>query len=136
MMIPPLGIGFAPGLSTAAKAARIGIAIAIIALLLLLSYCQGRSDGKQGEIVKQQEATIKAQERDKVATDKAATERTKDQAANRNMTEAYHDEIDRAAPGGRNSDAATRLACERLRRAGRDIGRIPACGGRASGNGS
>lgn len=127
--MPALGFGFAPGLSLAAKAARIGIAIAIIVLLLGLSYCQGRTDGRNGERVKQQAATIKAQAKDKVATDTAAAERTTDQAANTNMTEAYHAEIAKAAKGGANSDAATRLACERLRRAGRDVGSIPACRG-------
>jgi hypothetical protein len=130
MALPALGLGFAPGMTMAAKAARIGIAIAIVAALLLLSYCQGRTDGKNAEKVEQQAATIKAQARDKVATDTAASERTTDQAANRDLTEAYNDEIAKAPAGTRNSAPATNLACERLRRAGRDTRSIPACGGR------
>jgi hypothetical protein len=124
-----IGFGFAAGMTAAQKALRIGIAVALVLAVCALSYCQGRSDGKNGEISKQQAATIKAQAREQKAGVTADGERTKDQSANQNMTEGYHVEIAKAPPGGTNSGAATRLACERLRRAGRDLGGIPPCRG-------
>lgn len=123
-----IGLGFAPGLSAAAKALRILIAVGIVAALLALSYCQGRSDGKAHEVVAQQKAIIKVQKKAAAAGDAADLQRTADVAKQIEAEKQYADAIE-AAPGGTNSPAATALACQRLRAAGYRGADLPAeCG--------
>lgn len=59
----------------------------------------------------------------------AADQRVKDALANRDQEETYAKAIHTAQPGD-SSDPDVRLACEQLRRAGKDTKSIPACGGR------
>lgn len=127
-MLPALGFGFAPGLSAAAKIARIAIFLAVIAGLLLLSYCQGRSDGKAHEVVAQQKAVIKAQQKAAKAGDVADAKRIAD-AAKAIEVEKKYEEVIAAAPGGVNSPAAVARACQQLRGAGYSGADLPAeCG--------
>lgn len=59
----------------------------------------------------------------------AADQRLQDAAAQRDQEDAYHDAI--ANPqAGDAGDPDVRLACEQLRRAGKDTSGLPACGGR------
>lgn len=111
-----LGIGFAPGLSMAAKVTRIAVGLLAIVALLLASYCQGRSDGRTSEQLDVQRQINAALERDRKARDRADQQRQRDEQTRRQMEEDYEDAIE-GAPGGANSPAAVALACERLRRA-------------------
>lgn len=58
----------------------------------------------------------------------AAEQRTKDEAAVRTAEEARNHEIAKADKA-RTTDAAARLACERLRRSGQDTSGIARCAG-------
>lgn len=58
----------------------------------------------------------------------AAEQRTKDEAAVRTAEEDRNHEIEKAAPA-RTTDAAARLACERLRRSGQDTSGVARCAG-------
>jgi hypothetical protein len=61
---------------------------------------------------------LDAERKARAADAAAADQRVKDAADNAEQSEAYHDAID-AASSGAPSDAAVRLGCERLRRAGK-----------------
>lgn len=112
-----LGFGFAPGLSMAAKLTRIAVALAVMIGLMVLSYCQGRTDGKNSEIAKTQAAVIKVQKKAIAAGDVADAQRAADVARQIEAERKYEEAIE-AAPGGENSPAARALACQRLRRIG------------------
>lgn len=61
--------------------AKYGIYLAIaavVAAVLGLTYCQGRSAGKSGEVVKQQERTIQVQQEVGAANENAAGARVSD----------------------------------------------------------
>lgn len=61
--------------------AKYGIYLAIVAVVvavLLLTYCQGQSAGKSGEVVKQQERTIQVQQEVGSANENAADARVSD----------------------------------------------------------
>lgn len=133
-MLPALGLAFAPGLSGAAKAVRILSFVLVIAGLLLLSYCQGRSDGKAHVKLQDQIAVNKEIEKARKEGEKAAEARLADERRQLEVERKY-EEVIAAAPGGRNSPASVALACQRLRRAGYSGADLPAECGRGSGNG-
>lgn len=68
-----------PGIS--AFFSKYGIYLAIVALVVTvlgLTYCQGQKAGKSGEVVKQQERTIKVQQEVGAASENAAAARVSD----------------------------------------------------------
>lgn len=132
-MLPPLGVAFAPGLSFAAKAARIAIMLGIVAILLLLSYCQGRTDGKNKVLLADEKAKTALYQKAFKAGEKASEQRLADERRKLEVEKKYEDAI-AAAPGGRNSPAASALACQRLRRAGYSGADLPAECGPSGGN--
>lgn len=123
--MPPLGFGFAPGLSLAAKAARVAIMLGIVALLLLLSYCQGRTDGSNKVKLADEKAKSALYQRAFKAGEAASEQRLADERRQLEA-ETKYEEVISAAPGGRNSPAASALACQRLRRAGYSGADLPA----------
>jgi hypothetical protein len=96
-------------------AVALGTAIVVAGTCIPVSHCIGVRDGKHAEQLKTQKAVDDALKTDRAARDKADVQRGNDQTANTTMETTYHAEIAKAAPGGHNSDAATRLACQRLR---------------------
>jgi hypothetical protein len=131
--MPPLGFGFAPGLTTAAKAARIAIMLGVIALLLLLSYCQGRTDGSNSVKLADERAKSALYQRGLKAGEAAAEQRLADQRRQLKAEKKY-EEVIAASPGGRNSPASVAVGCERLRRAGYSGSDLPAECGPSGGN--
>lgn len=128
MPLPALGLGFAPGMTAAAKAVRILGFILIIAAALAVSYCQGRSDGRAHERAKTAEATVKVLQKAEKAGNVADAERVADTARQIEVEKRYEEVIE-AAPGGSNSPAAVARACEQLRQAGYAGADLPAeCG--------
>jgi hypothetical protein len=132
--MPALGFAFAPGLSFAAKAARIAIMLGIIAALLLLSYCQGRTDGKTSVKLADEKAKTALYQRAYKAGEAASETRLADERRQLEAEKKYEDVI-AAAPGGHNSPAAGALACQRLRRAGYSGADLPAECRPSGGNG-
>ncbi len=117
MMIPP---------SIAKFGAKYGIYLAIAAVavaVLLLVYCQGRSAGKSGEVVKQQERTIQTQQEVGAANENAAAARVSD------VTRAAQQEKElKDALAATNDPARQRLlrGCIILRQQGRSDKDLPA----------
>jgi hypothetical protein len=133
--MPALGFGFAPGMTFAAKAARIAIMLGIIAALLLLSYCQGRADGKNKVLLADEKAKSALYQKAFKAGEKASEQRLADERKQLEVEKKYEDAI-AAAPGGRNSPAASALACQRLQRAGYSGADLPAECRPSGGNGN
>lgn len=100
----------------AKKLAKIGVAIAAVALLIVGFIAWDWWDDRQAVEQAAVEREIAAGEQREVAAD----ERVKDALDNAEQEEDYREAIE-TAPGGKLSPAAHALACERLRR----IGRIP-----------
>jgi uncharacterized membrane protein YhiD involved in acid resistance len=123
-----IGIGFAAGMTPAAKALRIVSFLFVIMLMLLASYCQGRTDGKNKAELANQKAVNAQIERARKEGEKAAEARLADERRQLEAEKQYEAAI-AAAPGGRNSPASVALACQRLRRAGYAGSDLPAeCG--------
>lgn len=100
-----------------------GIAM-FVAALLLLSYCSGRSDGKTGEVVKQQGREIKVQQDLGHANENAAGSRVHDAV----KAEQQKKELNDAIKDINGPDRARALrGCIILRQQGRDTVNIPAC---------
>jgi hypothetical protein len=112
-----IGIGFAAGMTQAQKLLRVAGFIIILGLLLGLSYCQGRTDGKNVVKLENEKARNEALRRAFTAGEKAAETRLADQRRQLEAEKKY-EQVIAAAPGGRNSPASIALGCERLRRAG------------------
>ena len=85
--------------------------IALIAVLLvgLGAYLQGRSDGKTSIKLANQKAITAAQERGRIAGERAAETRLADERRQFEVEKKYEQAIE-AAPGGSNSPAAVALA--------------------------
>ncbi len=100
--------------------------VVIIGVLLLLAYCTGRTDGKSGEVIKQQDRQIKVQEEVGGANEKAAGARVDDATRLQRQQQEIEDAV-------RNStgpdDVRAQRGCVILRQQGRDTSRIPACNG-------
>jgi len=114
---------------------KIAAACLIVGLLLALSYCQGRSDGSAAMQAKIATAAAKQAERNRIAQEKAAEQRTLDALANAKTMEERNDII-AAAPGGVVSPADRALACSRLMRAGYSSSELPSVCRPASGDGT
>ena len=120
-----LGLVFAPGMGMAAKAVRIMGALLIVIGLCAASYCQGRADGKNKVLLADEKAKVELYKKGMAAGEKAAEQRLADERRQLEAEKKY-EEVIASAPGGRNSPAATALACERLRRAGYGGADLPA----------
>jgi len=108
----------------ASKIIFFGGIVAFVAALLLLSYCSGRSDGKTGEVVKQQEREIQVQQDLGKANENASTARVEDAV----KAEQQKKELNDAIKDTNSPDRARALrGCIILRQQGRDTINIPAC---------
>lgn len=96
----------------------------LFGVLLTLAYCNGRSAGRQGEVVKQQEREIDTQRDLGRANENAADARvegaTKAAQQERELTDALN------ATKDPDRQRALR-GCAILRQQGRDTAHIPAC---------
>jgi len=97
-----------------------------------LSYCKGRSDGKDIAAVQ----LVTAERKARAVADEAAGTAAQEREIDRNeITQAEKDRNDaiNSAPDGdaKPSAASDNLNCERLRRANADLSLFPACRGRA-----
>lgn len=100
-----------------------GIAL-LAGALLLLSYCTGRSDGKSGEVVKQQEREIQVQQDIGKANENAATGRVE----HATRAAQQKEELNHAIKDTNSPDRARALrGCIILRQQGRNTSDIPAC---------
>jgi hypothetical protein len=101
-------------------------AIALVASVMALAvHWVGRSAVKADRA----KANVEALERKAKASERAADQRLIDHRVNREQEKAYEDAIERPLVGD-SDDPGVRLACERLRRAGKDTSDVPGCGGR------
>lgn len=99
---------------------------ALLAVLLALAYCNGKSAGKSGEIVKQQKREIETQQDLGKANENAADARVQDAV----KSERQQQELEDALKATQNSDRQRALrGCVVLRQQGRDTSNIPACNG-------
>lgn len=121
----PLGLGFAAGMTGAQKALRIVSFLLIFVALLGLSYCQGRTDGKNVVKLADEKARNAQLRKAFVAGERAAETRLADQIRQSKVEKEYESAI-ASAPGGANSPASVALACQRLRRAGYSGADLPA----------
>lgn len=100
-----------------------GILLAVLAALLWLHF-------HDAAVVEKHDAAVnlQAERKARAADADAADQRLNDARANAEQQESYHEAIE-AASSGAPSDAAVRLGCERLRRAGKVDARVaPICG--------
>jgi hypothetical protein len=113
--------------------AKYGIYLAIAAIVtavLGLAYCQGRSAGKSGEVVKEQGRTIKTQQEVGAANENAAGARVAD------ATKAVQQERELKDALAASKDPARQRVlrgCLIMRQQGRDTKNIPACSGHLAG---
>ena len=103
--------------------------VVIIAALLLLSYCTGRSDGKKDEVIGQQEREIETLDKVGKANDSANQRRIDDYTYGAEQQREIEDAV-RNAKGP--DDVRAQRGCVILRQQGRDTNSIPACNGSAS----
>lgn len=109
------------------------IIIAVAAVLVIVAYVMGRSDGKHAVWNKQLKANIEALETKGKADAAAADERLSDQSRLTNAEKERTDAIDKADPA--QPGAARRaLNCQRLRAAGKGADADAAGCGPARGN--
>lgn len=96
----------------------------LLALILSVAYCQGRSAGKSGEVIQQQKREIETQQDLGRANEKAGDQRMKD--AERST--AQQKELTDALNATSDPDRQRALrGCIILRQQGRDTSNIPAC---------
>lgn len=108
----------------ASKIIFFGGIVAFVAALLLLSYCSGGSDGKTGEVVKQQEREIQVQQDLGKANENASTARVQDAV----KAEQQKKELNDAIKDTNSPDRARALrGCIILRQQGRDTFNLPQC---------
>lgn len=114
------------------RASRLAPWAALAALCIVLASAGAlaihliRADAVKDD---RQAANLEAMKGQAAADAHAADQRLNDDRAQRAQAEAYHDAIATQAAGD-SGDPGVRLACERLRRAGKDTAAIPACAGR------
>lgn len=97
---------------------------ALVAVVLTLTYCQGRSAGKSGEVVKQQKREITVQREVGAANENAATARVSDTTKAVQQERELKDALD--ATNDPNRQRVLR-GCLIMRQQGRDTQNIPAC---------
>ena len=98
--------------------------VVMVGALLLLSYCTGRSDGKRGEVIGQQEREIETLDKVGKANEKAAEQRVNDSEYGAAQQKEIEDAV-RNAKGP--DDVRAQRGCVILRQQGRDTSRIAAC---------
>jgi hypothetical protein len=108
----------------------IGI-VALVVLVLGLTYCEGRKTGKSGEVVHEQQRTIQTQQEVGNANENASTARVADATKvvqqERELRDALH---------ATNDPSRQRVlrGCLIMRQQGRDTKNIPACSGYSAGD--
>jgi hypothetical protein len=97
---------------------------AIVAAVLVLTYCQGQKAGKSGEVVKQQGRTIEIQNQVGNANENAAAARVEDATMAAQQERELKDALDAT-----NDPARQRVlrGCIILQQQGRNTQNIPAC---------
>lgn len=105
--------------------AGLGIAL-VIAIVLLLAYCSGRSDGKAGADLAREKANSKTITIDSRARENAATDRVVDAVTNLEVKKELSDAVAKL-PDTMPSARRIALGCARLQRQGTDVSSIPAC---------
>jgi len=101
------------------------IALPLLLVAMIGAYSYGRSDGKMAIELENANARHIALKQSYDAGERAAEARLADQRRQLEAENKYEHAI-ADAPGGRNSPAASALACERLRRAGFGDAELPA----------
>jgi hypothetical protein len=107
----------------------IGI-VALVVLVLALTYCEGHKSGKSGEVVKEQGRTIKTQQEVGNANENAASARVAD------ATKAVHQEKELSDALHATSDPNRQRVlrgCLIMRQQGRDTKNLPECSGHSAG---
>ena len=96
----------------------------IVALLLTLTYCSGKSAGKADEVIEQQDRELEVQEDLGKANEGAAGQRVEDEV----QTEQERRELQDALKATDDPDRQrAQRGCVILRQQGRDTSRFPAC---------
>ena len=102
----------------------IGGIVALVIAILALTYCQGKSAGKSGEVVKQQKHEIETKKEEMGAAENAAIFRVEDA---RKLDQQERELRDAVKDAKSDDDARARRGCAILRQQGRDTKNIPAC---------
>lgn len=103
------------------------IGVAGLAVVLLgVTYCVGKGDGKTAETAKQLERTVAVERTAGAADAQAADQRVKDAVTTAEQRKELDDAVKNGAPAG---DQRVRTGCLILRQQGRDISEIAACRG-------
>ena len=97
---------------------------AVLLAVLTLTYCQGRSAGKSGEVIQQQKREIETQQDLGRANEKAGDQRMKDAERSTAQQKELTDAL--AATNDPDRQRALR-GCIILRQQGRDTSHLPAC---------
>lgn len=98
----------------------------LFSAMLTLAYCNGRSAGKQGEVVKQQKREIQVQHELGRANSNAAASRVLDAVT----AEQQRRELEDALHSTQDLDRQRIMrGCVIMRQQGRDLSRIPECRG-------
>lgn len=106
--------------------AIVGVVIAVLGL----TYCQGQSAGKSGEVVKTQSRTIKTQQEVGAANENAAGARVTDAAKAVQQGKELQDALNATTDPSRQR---VLRGCLIMRQQGRDTKNIPACSGPSTG---
>jgi len=116
-------------LPTLGTRANIAIALVlIIGLVLMLTYCSGKRDGRAQIEQQIDRANEKAEARNKVANERANDARVTDGQAVLELREELTDAVE-DTPDTMPTERRIARGCVQLRRSGRDTSTIPACAG-------
>jgi apolipoprotein N-acyltransferase len=115
------------------RATKIGLGLALVALAILIAGLWLHFHDKGVVEADRTRSNLVVVQKNAAAAEQAADERLADQAAVTQQEKETHDAI-HSVPDSAPDAARVRLGCERLRRAGKDIGRLAACSGFASGH--
>jgi len=115
---------FALGRFLNTKWPYIAAGVVILGLVLLLTYCTGRSDGKKDEVIGQQRREIDVKTRVGKANEDASQTRLEDAT----QLQLQQQEIEDAIRNAKNpDDVRIKRGCVILQQQGRDVSTIPAC---------
>lgn len=106
------------------------VALVVGAVIFLVMFSVALKSCYDNRVISQHETEVKAEvlEKAQKSNDAASDARAKDTISNQKKNEERKDAIAKATDEP-PSDASKRLGCERLRQAGYDTSRIPACAG-------